>query len=57
MLTINIIGKNCYVKVDGNLYTVVVDENFDLKKLQNWGIKYYYNLNQSKEYFDQFGIK
>lgn len=55
MLTINIIGKNCNVKVDGNLYTVVVDENFDLKKLQNWGIKYYYNLNQSKEYFDQFG--
>lgn len=55
MLTINIIGKNCNVSVDGKLYTVVVDESFDLKKLQSWGIKYYYNLNQSKEYFDQFG--
>lgn len=53
MLTINVIGKNCNVKIDGTLYTVVVNEKFDLKKLQNLGLKYYYNLNESKNYFDE----
>lgn len=55
MLTINVIGKNCNVKIDDILYTVVVSESFDLKKLQNLGLKYYYNLNESKNYFDESG--
>lgn len=55
MLTINVIGKNCNVKIDGTLYTVVVNEKFDLKKLQNLGLKYYFNLNESKNYFDELG--
>jgi hypothetical protein len=55
MLTINVIGKNCNVKIDDKLYTVVVNEKFDLKKLQNLGLKYYYNLNESKNYFDELG--
>ena len=53
MLTINVIGKNCNVKIDDKLYTVVVNEKFDLKKLQNLGLKYYFNLNESKNYFDE----
>ena len=55
MLTINVIGKNCNVKIDDKLYTVVMNEKFDLKKLQNLGLKYYYNLNESKNYFDELG--
>lgn len=55
MLTINVINKNCNVKIDDILYTVVVNESFDLKKLQNLGLKYYYNLNESKNYFDESG--
>jgi hypothetical protein len=55
MLTINVIGKNCNVKIDDILYTVIVNESFDLKKLQNLGLKYYYNLNESKNYFDESG--
>jgi len=55
MLKINIIGKNCNVKIDDILYTVIVSEDFDLKKLQNLGLKYYYNLNESKSYFNEFG--
>ena len=55
MLTINVIGKNCNVKIDDKLYTVVVNEKFDLKKLQNLGLKYYFNLNESKNYFDESG--
>lgn len=53
MLTINVIGKNCNVQIDGTLYTVVVNEKFDLSKLKTWGMSYYYNLNQSKEWFDE----
>jgi hypothetical protein len=43
------------VKIDDILYTVVVSEDFDLKKLQNLGLKYYYNLNESKSYFNESG--
>ena len=55
MLTINVIGKNCNVKIDDILYTVVVSESFDLKKLLNLGLMYYYNFNESKNYFDESG--
>lgn len=55
MLTINVIGKNCNVKIDDTLYTIVVDDTFNLKKLQDLAIKYYYNLNESKNYFNEAG--
>jgi hypothetical protein len=55
MLTINVIGKNCNIVLDGVLYTVITSESFDLKRLQSYGLKYYYNYNLSKDYFDEFG--